>query len=85
MHLIDNQQIVSLEGGIARNFLQQDPIGHHFESGRRRHSMVKSGLASNPLPELLAAFMRNARGDRAGGEPSRLRMPDARVGRATQT
>ena len=70
--LVQNNDFVLFEIAIALGLGQQDAIGHQFDVGLWIGFVGKADLETDILPESLAEFLRNPRGDAASSDTSGL-------------
>lgn len=80
MDLVDDQDVIGRKPGITRNFLQQNSVGHHLQTGIRRTLPVEPGLKSNPRTKRYRLLLGDAPGDRPCRNAPGLGHADARVG-----
>ena len=74
--LVDDDRVVASELAVALKLGEQDAVGHHLDPGVARRAIGEAHLVADLGAELRLQLRRQALGDRAGGDPSRLRVPD---------
>jgi hypothetical protein len=74
--LIDDQRVVAAEHTVARELVQQDAVGHDLDQRRVAGVVGEPHLVADGLAEWGVQLLGDALGDRTGGQPARLRVPD---------
>ena len=76
VRLVDNDGVVLLQQGILLGLRQQDAVRHQLDVAARLGLVAEADLEPHVPPEGCAQFLRNPRGDTAGGDTARLRVAD---------
>ncbi len=74
--LVDDDRVVAAELPVALELGEQDAVGHHLDPGVARRAIGEAHLVADLGAELRLQLRGQALGDRAGGDPSRLGVPD---------
>ena len=74
--LVDDDRVVAAELPVALELGEQDAVGHHLDPGVARRAVGEAHLVADLGAELRLQLRGQALGDRAGGDPSRLGVPD---------
>ena len=85
VRLVDDQRVVPAQHPVVLDLGQQDAVGHHLDRGVLAGPVGEPDLVADRAAELDAELLGDPLGDRAGGDPARLGVPDqrrARRGRA---
>ncbi len=77
--LVDDDRVVLIEVPIALHLGQQDAVGHELDEARRRRLVVKTHLVADGISQGRTDLVGHAGGDGAGGDTTRLRVPDGPV------
>ncbi|GAA1998587.1 hypothetical protein GCM10009755_02400 [Brevibacterium samyangense] len=76
VRLVDDDDLVVAQQRVVLEFGEEDAVRHHLDPGVLLDLRGETHLIADALPELLAEFLREATGDRAGGDPARLGVAD---------
>ena len=74
--LVDDQRVVPAEEAVALDLGEEDAVGHHANEGLLADTVVEAHGVADGRPDGRAQLTGEALGDRPGGDPSRLRVPD---------
>ncbi len=76
---VQDDRVVLIQKPVVGRLGQQDAVGHQLDVGFRPRAVGEADLEADVLPEGRPQFLGQPGGDGAGGEPSRLRVPDQAV------
>src|SRR5690606_13437071 len=76
VRLVDDQRVVGIEPTVVTNLVQQDPVGHDLDDGRRIRLVGEPHLIADRPAESDAELVREALRDRARRDAPRLRMAE---------
>ena len=76
VRLIDDDDFVLREEGVAEGFGEEQAVGHQLDDGAVAGFFVKTHLVANGITERRIELLGDARGDAARGDAARLRMGD---------
>ena len=76
MGLVDDQHFVVAQVAVGSDFGQEQPVGHHLDEGVVAIPFRETHRVSDDAAERRLEFVRNAFGNRARGQPARLRVAD---------
>jgi hypothetical protein len=74
--LVEDDRVVAAEVAVARQFGEQHAVGHHLDRGVAGRAIVEPHLVADDPAQLDLELGRDALGDRAGRDPTRLRVSD---------
>ena len=76
VRLVDDQGVVRLQQRVALRLGEQDAVGHQLDRRAGPGVVGEAHLVADDLARRRAELLRNAAGDRGGGEAARLGVPD---------
>ena len=74
--LVQDDRVVLVEEAVAGGLGQQDPVGHQLDIRLRPRPVREADLETDILAQRRVQLLRQTRGDGAGRQPPRLRVPD---------
>ena len=83
MGFVDDDRIVLIEEAVGLSFRQHDAVSHQLDIGVRVRGVREANLEATRGSLFASQFFRDTGGDRAGGDPAGLRMPDDAADPAT--
>src|SRR5690606_9661321 len=76
VRLVDDDGVVGFEEAVALRLGKQDAVGHELDVARFRQLVVEAHLATAGFAERTFESLRDAAGNRACGDATRLRVAD---------
>ena len=83
MGLVDDDRVVAAQLAVALHLAEQDAVGHHLDPGGVAAVVAEAHLVADEAAELDLHLLGDPLGDRAGGDPPGLGVPDLRTSAAT--
>ena len=74
--LVDDDRVVLAQLPVALQLGQQDAVGHQLDPAGLRGPVGEPDLVADQVAQLGAELLGDPLGDRAGGDPARLGVPD---------
>ncbi len=74
--LVDDQRVVAAQHPVALDLGEQDAVGHHLDQRGVADLVGEADGVADVVAQLRSQFLGDAFGDRAGGDPPGLRVPD---------
>ena len=84
MGLVDDQRVVAPQHPVALDLGQQDAVGHHLDERGVAHLVGEPHRVADTVAERRSEFVGDPLGDRAGGHPPGLGVPDHPVDATTR-
>ena len=76
VRFVDDQRVVAAQVAVSAELGQQDAVGHHLDEAVGAGMIGEPHLVTDDPAERHLQLLRDPVGDRAGGDPARLGVPD---------